>query len=201
MTASLKMDVSIRDAAMNAYRKGLPALTASVAGGLIAGVVFGGMRAELRTVPGLLVLVPALLATRGNVYGSLGARVSTGLHQGLIEPRFDDIDERLVRATGAALFNGLLASAFAALLVFSVLSFVGTTVAPFLTLVAIAVIAGIFSGSVLIITVITAIFFGYQRGRNPDDLVGPIVTTTGDIFGILFLLIAVRLVLAVGGIF
>lgn len=195
------MDVSIRDAAMNAYREALPALTASVAGGLIAGVVFGGMRAELRTVPGLLVLVPALLATRGNVYGSLGARVSTGLHQGLIEPRFDDIDERLVRATGAALFNGLLASAFAALLVFSVLSFVGTTVAPFLTLVAIAVIAGIFSGSVLIITVITAIFLGYQRGRNPDDLVGPIVTTTGDIFGILFLLIAVRLVLAVGGIF
>ena len=63
------MDVSIRDAAMNAYREALPALTASVAGGLIAGVVFGGMRAELRTVPGLLVLVPALLATRGNVYG------------------------------------------------------------------------------------------------------------------------------------
>jgi len=195
------MDVSIRDAAMNAYREALPALTASVAGGLIAGIVFGGMRAELRTVPGLLVLVPALLATRGNVYGSLGARVSTGLHQGLIEPRFHDIDERLVRATGAALFNGLLASAFAALVVFSVLSFVGTTVASFLTLIAIAVIAGIFSGSVLIITVITAIFLGYQRGRNPDDLVGPIVTTTGDIFGILFLLIAVRLVLAVGGIF
>ncbi|MFB6087284.1 MAG: hypothetical protein ABEJ85_02090, partial [Haloarculaceae archaeon] len=71
--------MTIREVAREAYREGLPALAASAVGGLLAGVVLGGMRAEFRAVPGLLVLVPALLATRGNVYGSLGARLATGL--------------------------------------------------------------------------------------------------------------------------
>ena len=47
--------------------------------------------------------------------------------------------------------------------------------------------------------VVLAVFAGYRRGYNPDTLVGPLVTTTGDVFGIAFLLLAVRIVLALGG--
>jgi len=43
------------------------------------------------------------------------------------------------------------------------------------------------------------VFAGYRRGYNPDTLVGPIVTTAGDVFGVAFLLLAVRVVLLVGG--
>ncbi|MFT4932141.1 MAG: cation transporter-like permease, partial [Natronomonas sp.] len=106
--------MSIGSVAREAYREGLPALAASTIGGLFAGVVLGGMRGELGDVSGLLVLVPALLATRGNVYGSLGGRLASGLHQGLVEPRVDWADERLRGAVGAALGNGVLVSVFAA---------------------------------------------------------------------------------------
>lgn len=188
--------MTIRDAAVEAYREALPALVASLVGGLIAGVVLTGMRSELRQVPGLLVLVPALLATRGNVYGSLGARIATALHQGLIEPRVTAGDRRLRAAAAAALGNGLLASAFAAVAAFIVLTALGSSVAPVGILVGIAVLAGLLSGLVLVAVVITVVFAGYRRGRNPDTLVGPIVTTTGDVFGVLFLLVAVRTVLA-----
>jgi mgtE-like transporter len=191
--------VSVRRVLVEGYRETLPALATSAVGGLLAGVVLGGMRAELRALPGLLVLVPALLATRGNVYGSLGARVATGLHQGLVEPRLRAADRRLGAAAAAAVANGLLASTFAALAVFAILSATGQPVASPLQLVGVAVVAGILSGVTLIAVVLTVVFAGYRRGYDPDTLVGPLVTTTGDVFGVLFLLLAVRAVLRLSG--
>jgi mgtE-like transporter len=190
--------MTVREVATAAYYEGIPALAASVLGGLLAGVVLGGMRAEFRAVPGLLVLVPALLATRGNVYGSLGARVSTALHQGLLEPRVRTDDDRLYRAVAAAIANGLFASLFAATAAFSLLSALGSAVASLPVLLAIAFLAGLLSGTVLSAAVVLVVFAGYRRGYNPDTLVGPIVTTAGDVFGTAFLLLAVRLVLAGG---
>lgn len=187
--------MSVREVARDAYRQALPALAASVVGGLGAGLVLGGMRAELEAMPGLLVLVPALLATRGNVYGSFGARVATALHQGMIAPRLTDADDRLLRATAAALANGLLASGFAAVAVFVVLSTLDAPVAPVGSLLAVALLAGLLSGVTLTLVVVTAVFAGYRHGVDPDTLVGPLVTTTGDVFGVLFLLLAVRAVL------
>ncbi len=189
--------MSIRGVAGGAYREALPALAVSAAGGLVAGLVLGGMRAELRAVPGLLVLVPALLATRGNVYGSLGARLSSGLHQGLVEPRLPSRDPRVRSAVAAAVANGLLASAFAAAAAWVALGLLARPVAPLGTLVAVALLAGVMSGAVLVVAVVAVVFAGFRGGRDPDTLVGPIVTTTGDVFGLTFLLLAVRVV--VGG--
>ena len=191
--------MTLREVAVEAYRDALPALVASLVGGLLAGVVLGGMRAELRALPGLLVLVPALLATRGNVYGSLGARLATALHQGLVEPSIRNADRRLRAAVAAALANGLLASTFAAVAAFVLLTTLGRDVAPLASLVGVALLAGLLSGTVLVAVVVTVVFAGYRRGRNPDTLVGPLVTTTGDVFGVLFLLLAVRAVLRLGG--
>mgnify|MGYP000698830809 FL=1 len=187
-----------RSVAVKAYREGLPALSASLVGGLIAGVVLGGMRTDLQTVEGLLVLVPALLATRGNVYGSLGARIATALHQGLLEPRVSEADERLLRAVTAAVANGLLASVFAAVVATLALVLLGRPGAGLAAFAAIAVVAGLLSGVALATTVVFVVFAGYRRGYNPDTLVGPIVTTAGDVFGMAALLVAVRLV-ALGG--
>ena len=191
--------MSVIGVAREAYEAALPALSASLVGGLLAGVVLGGMQAELRAVPGLLVAVPALLATRGNVYGSLGARLSTGLHQGLIEPYVEVGDPRLRAAAAAALLNGLLACVVAAVAVFLILTALGDAVAPLPTLVAISLLSGLLSGIALTAVVVVVVFTGYRRGHDPDSLVGPVVTTTGDVFGVAFLLLAVRLVLAGGG--
>ena len=191
--------MGVSEVVVRAYREGLPALATSAVGGLLAGIVLGGMRSELAAVPGLLVMVPALLATRGNVYGSLGARLATALHQGLVEPRLGTDDDRLLRAVAAAIASGLLASAFAATAAYLVLGGLGRPRAALAVLVVIALLSGLFSGAALSATVVALVFAGYRRGYNPDTLVGPIVTTAGDVFGMAFLLLAVRIVLAVGG--
>lgn len=183
--------------AKTAYRGALPTLSVSAAGGLLAGSVLGGMDAELNAVPGLLVMVPAFLAIRGSVYGSLGSRLSSALHQGLIEPAIG-ADGRVASAVLAAVLNGLLASLFAALLTFGLLSALGARVAPLWTLVFIALVGGGLAGIALTVVIVVVVFTGFRRGMNPDDLVGPAVTTAGDVFGMASLFVATRLALALG---
>jgi mgtE-like transporter len=190
--------MSVRDVAAQAYREALPVLLVSAVGGLFAGLVLGGMRADLRTVSGLLALVPALLATRGNVYGAMGAKLSTALHQGLIESTPVPNDRRVYTAVTAAMLNGVVISVVAAGIAYAALLALGRS-ASLPTLAAIGLVAGVLSGIALTIIVVAAVFAGYRRGLNPDTLVGPVVTTTGDVFGMAALLAAVRLVVAFGG--
>lgn len=188
----------VRDVAEQAYREALPVLAISAVGGLFAGLVLGGMQGDLRNVSGLLVLVPALLATRGNVYGAMGAKLSTALHQGLVEAKAIPDDRRVYTAVTAAMFNGVLISVVAAGIAYAALVALARP-ASLATLAAIALVAGVLSGIALTIIVVAAVFAGYRRGLNPDTLVGPVVTTTGDVFGMAALLVAVRLVVGLGG--
>lgn len=186
--------MTVAEVARSAYRGALPPLLLSVVGGLFSGVVLGGMQGDLDATQGLLVLVPALLATRGMVYGAFAARLASGLHQGLVEPHLDIRDSRLAGAVAAAMSNSLIAAAFAALLTFLALLWLPVIPAPLPVLVGIAVLAAFLSGLALTVVVVGVIFLGFRRGIDPDTLVGPLVTTTGDVIGIGFLLLAVRLV-------
>jgi mgtE-like transporter len=187
-------DRGVREVVVDAYRGALPTLAVSAVGGLLAGVVLGGMEAELAAVEGLLVLVPAFLAIRGSVYGSLGSRLSSALHQGLVDPA--NPDRRLLSASVAALCNGILASLFAAALTVGALTVLGRAVAPLGTFLVVAFVGGFLAGVALTVVVVGVVLAGYRRGLDPDDLVGPAVTTAGDVFGLLALLVAVRVALA-----
>src|SRR5438477_10352911 len=63
-------------------RQGLAALLVSSAGDLLAGLTLGAITHPLETLPGLLVLVPAAIGMRGNIFGGLGSRFSTAIHTG-----------------------------------------------------------------------------------------------------------------------
>jgi mgtE-like transporter len=175
------------------YREALPVLLVSLVGGLFAGLVLEGLVESVERFPGLLVMVPVFLATRGNVYGALGGRIASGLHQGLIEPRFE-WDDRLANAVIASLVNGIGISVVIGVITWLALLVLGWESALLVELVAIMFIAGVLTSVVLIVGLLALIFVGFNYGYDPDNLVGPIVTTLGDIFGMLFLLLSVWLV-------
>ena len=81
--------MSFRQGFWSIYREALPILLVALAGGLFSGLVLEELLESVERFPGLLVMVPVFLATRGNVYGALGVRISSGLHQGLIAPEFE----------------------------------------------------------------------------------------------------------------
>ncbi|MFP8891117.1 magnesium transporter [Natrialbaceae archaeon A-CW2] len=175
------------------YRQALPVLLIALGGGLFAGLVLEGLVESVQRFPGLLVMVPVFLATRGNVYGALGGRIASGLHQGLIEPRFQR-DERLINAVLASFINGIGISVVIAFVTWGALALIGWPAAEWYEFLAIMLISGVLTSVVLIFGLLAIIFAGYKYGYDPDNLVGPIVTTLGDIFGMLFLLLAVGLV-------
>src|SRR5438270_10609951 len=63
-------------------RQGLAALLVSSGGDLLAGLTLGAITGTLQDLPGLLVLVPAAIGMRGNVFGALGSRLGTAIHEG-----------------------------------------------------------------------------------------------------------------------
>lgn len=174
------------------YRESLPILLVALFGGLFSGLVLEGLVESVERFPGLFVMVPVFLATRGNVYGALGGRISSGLHQGLIDPAFE-WDDRLVNAVVASLVNGIGISLVIGVITWLALLLLGWEVAALYELVGIMFIAGVLTSVVMIVGLLGVIFAGFNRGYNPDNLVGPIVTTLGDIFGMLFLLLSVSL--------
>ncbi|MXV62114.1 hypothetical protein GS429_08575 [Natronorubrum sp. JWXQ-INN-674] len=185
--------MTTRDVFWSIYREALPILLIALGGGLFAGLVLEGILESVERFPGLLVMVPVFLATRGNVYGALGGRISSGLHQGLIPPRFER-NERLINAVVASFINGIGISIVIGVITWIALLVIGWEVAAVYELVGIMLIAGVLTSVVLILGLLALIFTGYKYGYDPDNLVGPIVTTLGDIFGMLFLLFAIGLV-------
>jgi mgtE-like transporter len=177
------------------YRESIGILAVSLLGGLFAGAVLGSepMRDAFRQYPGLLLLLPAFLATRGNVYGAFGARLSSGLHQGLIEPELS-YDERLVNAVVASFVNGIGISVVIGLLSWGVLRALGRESARLVELVGITFVSGVLTSIVLVFGLLLLVFGSYEFGLDPDNLIGPIVTTLGDVFGVVFLYAAVVVV-------
>ncbi len=172
----------------------LPLLVICVILGLFAGVVLGGMKASLEALPGLLVLVPAILDTRGNIFGAFGSRIGSALHQGLILPELNR-DNNLMHSIAAALGEGVIISIVLAVIAHYVILALGRDSIGIIPLTAISLIAGVVSGIVLTGLIILLAFAGYKKGIDPDNITGPIATTAGDVLAMLALFMAAEIVL------
>src|SRR5437867_7658059 len=81
----LRRFVAIVRADPSGVRAGFVALLISSGGDLLAGLTLGAITGTLEALPGLLVLVPAAIGMRGNVFGALGRRLSTAIHAGTFQ--------------------------------------------------------------------------------------------------------------------
>jgi mgtE-like transporter len=55
-------------------------------------------------------------------------------------------------------------------------------------------VAGGLSAVLMLSVLVVVIFVGYRHGLDPDNVIGPVVTTLGDVFGVIFLLVGIRAV-------
>jgi mgtE-like transporter len=67
----------------------LLALVLCTFGDLVAGLIMGRSSGKLAVLPALILLIPPSIGLRGNIYASLGSRLSSYLHTGRISPRFE----------------------------------------------------------------------------------------------------------------
>lgn len=160
----------------------------SVTGGIIAGFGLTLFLDKILEHPGLFILLPGLLAMRGDISGTMGARLSAALQLHRLSAKVkhskvirDNTIASFVLALVGSLCLGLVAF-FATWLFFGVVS-------P--SIIFIAVIATIISSVFMLPLTTGAVFWLFRHGFDPDDILGPYITTIGDIIMVSSLFLAV----------
>jgi mgtE-like transporter len=175
------------------YRESLPVLFLAGLGLVAAGLLFERMEVVLSRTPGLLIMVPALVALRGGISGAMGSRLGSAIHMGLIgkgrlwnEEAWQNVAAALILSVILSFLVGVLSH------VTSMLLGLGSAGLP--KLVLIATFAGTAAGVVQVGITFGIILLAFHRGLNPDNVTAPSLATVGDIVTILLLLVVATIV-------
>jgi mgtE-like transporter len=174
-------------------KHGLPLLTITILIEIFAGQILQGKQESLLLFPVFLISIPVINSIGGNIGSVLGARLASGLHVGYISISLKDKE----------MHDNLLISILIGLVTYLILAIIIYFIALFgnliedialIEFVAIIVLTGFLLICVVsLISVLTA-FISFKRGLDPDDIVAPVVTTVGDVMGIVFLFFIIGLV-------
>jgi mgtE-like transporter len=174
-------------------RQGFAALLVSSVGDLLAGLTLGSITHTLETLPGLMVLVPAAIGMRGNIFGALGSRFGTAIHAGtfnLSRRRDTVVGQNII----ASLALTLSLSVILAVLAKTVAIGFGVHTISVADFVVISVIGGILS-SIVVLGLTLAVAAGAVRfGWDMDNVAAPLVTAAGDVVTLPSLFLATYLV-------
>jgi mgtE-like transporter len=161
--------------------------------GLAAGAVFSRIAERIMLIPGLLVLVPAIMNLRGVIGSSLGARLGSAYHMGLIEPEVGLNDEIIENFKASAALTGI-SSIFSAFVAFIFCIFLGLPHVTLLEFLIVSLGTGILASAVMLSFTYFIAITSARMGFDPDNVTIPAVTTIGDIVTLSVTLVMVYMV-------
>ena len=157
---------------------------ALIIGVLIAssgGLVLALSEDTLSQLPGLLLLLPGAIALRGNIFGSMGRRLGTAAHMGTfgLSYRIDSVLIQNLLASGSL---SLISSLILAVLAKGTASAFGLSPAMSLAdFIVISVLGGVLSSIALAAVTVVLSVGSVKYEWDLDNVVAPLVTTTGDL--------------------
>ncbi|UCH88203.1 MAG: magnesium transporter [Thermoplasmata archaeon] len=149
---------------------------------------------DIIEIPIILAALPLINGIGGNLGSILGARLTSGLHVGYLKPKYND----------KILLGNVLNIIILAVIVFSILigimivilPLTGVTISiPIFKFVIVIFCAGMIMTCLVVILGITSAFIAFKRGIDPDNVVTPIITTSGDMLGISIVIILVLMII------
>lgn len=162
-------------------RQGLVALALNSTSSLIAGAVLGSLTDTFERHPGLLLLVPAAIGLRGNVFGALGNRVSTSIHAGELQLRLRGstvLGQNVLAAASLTLGMSLVLVALVASI--SIGLGLGPTIG-LSDLVLISVGGGTLASLPVLAATLGLAAGAVRFGWDLDNVIAPLVSTLGDV--------------------
>ena len=154
------------------------------------GLILASAEATLAKLPGLLLLLPGAIALRGNIFGSMGSRLGTAAHTGTfgLSYRIESVLIQNLLASGSL---SLISSLVLAILAKGTASAFGLSSAMTLAdFIVISVIGGLLSSIVLAVITIVLSVGSVKFEWDLDNVVAPLVTTTGDLLTVPSLILA-----------
>ncbi|MGH9009094.1 MAG: magnesium transporter [Acidimicrobiia bacterium] len=160
-------------------RQGFYALLISSVGDLLAGVTLGSILDTLEELPGLLVLIPAAIALRGNIFGALASRLGTAILTGTFT-----VSRRPSTLVGQNLLSALaltfvMSLALAALAKSIAVAFHLDSISLF-DFVVISMVGGLTSSAVVLAITIGVVAGSTRYGWDMDSVAAPVITAVGD---------------------
>jgi mgtE-like transporter len=175
---------------LSVIRESLIAEVISITGASLVGFGLVKTTGIIHSIPGMLAVIPGILALRGGVSGSLAARLGTALHTGIIEPKFE-INPTIKSNVLSAIILGFIESILVALIAYMFTVFANIPSAGLHILLFISVIGGTLAATIGSFTTLIIAFQVYRIGIDPDSVMSPIATMTGDVVSISSLFLAV----------
>jgi mgtE-like transporter len=192
VTAALRRAASVVGDA-RAGRQALAALALNSSTSFVAGAFLGAVSATFANRPGLLVLVPAAIGLRGNIFTPVGNRLSTAIHTGTFS---------LSRSRRSVLGQNVTAAIVLTISVSVLLGVVAKVIAvglgqaesvPIADFVVISTIGGILASAVVLASTVGIAAGAVRYGWDLDDVSAPLVSTLGDVLTLPALWVAAAL--------
>jgi len=187
MAAGISREVEADDSIWELTRARLPWLLIGMFGGIGAASIINSFQPLMGNFPILLIFVPLIQATAGNV----GVQSSAIMVQGLANDTVKgEVMKRLLKEFAIGLINGIAIAA----VVLLVSHFLFGT--PYMVSITIGI-------AVILVIIIAALIgtfipvFLDKRGIDPAIATGPFITTSNDIFGILIYFSIAKLILGI----
>ncbi len=173
-------------------KQSLPLLILCGFGAILTGTAFGSMSRIFQSIPGLIVVIPGVIAMRGNISTALGSRLGSAYHLGIID--IDNLwnDDLKQNILGSLILSMLVSSIIGVLAYITSVS-LGIQV-DFLKLLFIVLLGGFFSAVFLTMLTIIVIYLAFKKGYDPDNITGPALATFGDIITMLCIFASAYLV-------
>ena len=164
-------------------KQSLPLLVICGLGGILTGNTLGAMIHLLQTIPGLLIVIPAVIALRGNISTAFGSRLGSAYHLGIIDAHNLWNAELKQNILGTVILSVLMSCIIG---VFAyVTSFLFGIIPNPWVLIGIVLLSGVISGIILTFLTISIVYLVFRRGYDPDNITGPALATFGDVITIL----------------
>jgi len=166
-------------------RATLPLLAILTAVEIGSGLVLDSFETTLLSRPSLLVLVPVVIGTGGNLGSVLAARLSTAAHLGRVA--FAPTDPVLLGNAFATLALAVTVFPLVGLGAWGLATLtVGAGLSP-ATVVLVATASGALLSILAVVVTVVATAMAYRFEWDPDDVVLPLVTNVCDVLGVVVL--------------
>ncbi len=165
----------------------LPVLFLCALGGLLTGMILGNMVRMFKLIPGLIALIPAIINMRGNISSTMGSRMGSAYHLGMVERGITSkvTMENLKSSWALSFFIGALLPVLFWLTSLFLPFRIETNTLIILSLISIS--TGFTSGIILSFTAYFTVIMAIRMEMDPDNISGPLLTTMGDVLTLMIL--------------
>ncbi len=159
----------------------LISLTILSVSSVAAGILLGKNTDRLEQLPGLLLMLPAAIALRGNVFGAMGARLGTAIHSGTYRMSLRPGSVVGENVMGSMMLNLMLSLSLAILgKAFAVVFGVSGSIS-LAEFIAISVTGGVLASFVVLAVALLLASLSVRYRWDPDNVTVPLVSSAGDI--------------------